>query len=368
MKIGMTADLHIDNISRTYLINGVSNRELDLDKQVNFMLETCIEKNVSYFVIAGDLFNKTSVNDYYFSRAAGYLKKFARNGIKVIVIPGNHEMNEEGLTLTNVLTELENKKIAICNKIGLFHLSGGCDLFLIPHVRRNEFKEYNLFTDFVKSKWKELLERKYLIVIGHFEPKGAVPGSEREMFAGSSRTIDTRIFNSSKVFCGHIHAPSMVTDNVCIIGSPVRFSLNECKETKRFVIYDTEKGVVESIALNCQKMRKVSIDFVTKDNVKFEEERLKQFKDVMVGISVKTSKANRARIISRDIISAFENVGAKILSYEVKTVKQEIEKDTKKYTTMTPVELFKRIAKKIAKKGRMEVVLRAGKDILEDLK
>jgi len=45
----------------------------------------------------------------------------------------------------------------------------------------------------------------------------------------------------------------------------------------------------------------------------------------MIGILVETSKANRAKIVSRDIISAFESVGAKVLSYEVKTIRQEIE-------------------------------------------
>jgi len=271
MKIGMTADWHIDNISRTYQIGCVSNRELDMFKQVDFMVKACIKRGVELFVIAGDLFNKTFVNAYYFSQAVDYLKQFTSKGIKVLIIPGNHEVSEAGWPLTNILAELGSDKIFVCDEVTTLNFSG-VDLFLIPHIRRDEFKEYDSFTDFVKEIWKGLLGKP--VVVGHFEPKGSIPGSEREMFCGSSRIINTKIFGSTNVFCGHIHTPLEMTDNVCIIGSPVRFSLKECREIKRFVIYDTKKKTTESITLNCQRMRKIHIDFVTKDSIKFEKEKL----------------------------------------------------------------------------------------------
>ena len=368
MKIGLSADWHIDNMSRTYLVKNVSNRELDMDKQVWFMLKECIKRQVKYFIIAGDLFNKTTVNGYWFNRAIKYLRSFTDAGIHVVVIPGNHEVSESGVPLTNTLRELRNDMISVYNEVGSM-FSSGASFFLIPHIRREAFKDYKSFTEFVKEKWLARVRSKHgTVVIGHFEPKGSLPGAEREMFAGTSRILDTMMFRNSVVFSGHIHTPQKV-GNMFIVGSPIRFSLGECKETKRFIIYDTEKKKGETIDLDCQRMYKIHIDFVTKDKVEFSKEKMKKYRDVIVGISVESSKENRMKIVSRDIISAFEEAGAQVISYEVKTQKEDTSK-TKKgdKLSMTPVSLFVRTTKKIVKSDdRVPGILKMGKVILEDL-
>ena len=91
MKLAITGDWHIGNSRGTYLIGDKTNREIDLEKQIDAMVEYCSEHTIPILVVAGDIFEKSYVDGYWFSKALSYLRRFTRIGIDIVVMPGNHD-------------------------------------------------------------------------------------------------------------------------------------------------------------------------------------------------------------------------------------------------------------------------------------
>lgn len=366
MKIAVSADWHIDNMKRTYLLNGLPNREIDIDKQITTMLEESVKKEVDWFVIAGDLFDKHIMSAYYFNKVVDSLRMFQVSGIKIVVIQGNHEAKEAEVPLTNAIGKLKDKLIYVYDKISLIQDAG---IILIPHIRKDEYKRYKNYTEYVKEQVDQF-EISKPIVIGHFQPTNSRPGSEQEMFSGSTRFIDCSIFKNALVICGHVHKPQEI-GRVIIPGSPVRFSLAERQEVKRFVVYDTETQNLESIPLHCQKMALIKIDLFSKNTFSIPYEQLRKYRNALVFIKITASKKNRYKIGARDIISKFEEAGAKVMSYEVHTLKEKENKlknsDTKN-TLMTPNNIFARNVNKAVKKVEdRKRILSLGKKVLGEV-
>jgi len=366
MKIAISADWHLDNMKRTYLIDGKPNREIDLDRQVDYMVKECVKREVQIFFIAGDLFNKNYVVGYYFDKAMNYLREFTARGIKVIVIPGNHELKEVGVPITNTIFQLRDKLIETWYDITLLekHVTGcNADILLIPHVRYGMFEEFESFTEYIKEGDFLELGKGKKIIIGHFQPEGAIPGSEEEMFSGSTRIINPHIFKNNLVFCGHIHKPQD-KKNIYIVGSPVRFNLAERKEEKRFIVYDTKANKVESVGLKCQKIVLIKVDLYNKNTFDLSDKdmgKLKKFKDSMIYIRVEAAKKNSHLINIELIKGIFEKINAKVFSYKMEIIKgQKIDKDKKsgRKLSMLPDRIFLRVLRKRIKdshdKARIE--------------
>ena len=366
MKEAFTGDWHIDNIRKTYLVDGTPNREIDLDEQVNTMLKECIEREVEWFVILGDLYDKHVITAYYFNKVVDILRMFTHNKIRVVVIPGNHELKESGLPITSALSKLKDEYIYVYDRISLVSQAG---IILIPHVRRNEYKNYGNYTEYVKKEISRFKISKP-IVAGHFQPTSATPGSEQEMFAGSTRFVDCSIFKNALVICSHVHKPQEI-GRIVIPGSPIRFILSERDEAKRFIVYDTENQELESIGLNCQKMALVKIDLFSKNTLSLPDDKIRKYKNMLVYIKVTTSRKNRYRISAKDVTSKFEKMGAYVMSYEVHTIKddkKEQEESDIKNVSMTPISIFSRITNKVVKKvDERKRILSKGKKALGEV-
>jgi len=377
MKIAISADWHLDNMKRTYLIDGKPNREIDLDRQVNYMVSECVKREVKIFFVAGDLFDKNYVVGYFFDKAMNYLREFTARGIKVIVIPGNHELKEVGVPITNTIFQLRDKLIETWYDVTLLekHVIGcEVDILLIPHIRYGQiFEGFESFTEYIEEEDFLELGKGRRIIIGHFQPEGTIPGSEQEMFSGSTRMINSRIFKSSLVFCGHVHKPQN-KGNVYVVGSPVRFNLAERKEEKRFIIYDAKTNKVESVELKCQKIILVKVDLYNKNVLNLSDKdtsKLKKFKNSMIYMRAEASKKNSHLINIGLIKEIFEKVNAKIVSYKMEIIKgQKIDKEkkTEGKLSMLPDKIFLRILnKKVKDKDTKVRIKRIGFKLLGEV-
>jgi DNA repair exonuclease SbcCD nuclease subunit len=364
MKIGVSGDWHTDNMGGTYLVNGTPNRELDIKKQIKFMAEKCKEKKVDLFVINGDIFSRTTTTGYYIAFVIDLIEEFTKRGIEVEILPGNHDISENGRGLMPALEKLNNKNIHITERAVIMKYND-VNIFFAPHERKENFKEFSSYTKYLLSKIKD---KKVDVIIGHYQPKKAVPGSEEGMFAGSTRFVDTRKFKSYTQLINHVHKPQIIDDNIYLIGSPVRFNMNERKETKQFIIWDSEKNVVESIPLKCQKMSKISINLVKKNTYDLDSKKIKKYKGHMIGIYIETIKSNRPVISQTEIRNAFEKIGAHIIQFKIKTIStnKEIEKFSDK--DMSPDSVFRRIIlSDIKEEKTRKNVLKIGLRVLDEL-
>ena len=370
MKVGITGDLHIDNMRGTYLtdhyVGGKPNRELDMDKQMNTMNRVCLEKKVDVFMILGDLFDRSLVSGYYYKKMLDYLWMFADSGMKIIVMDGNHDTSESGSSIVSPISRFRNENIFVIEKAGFFSKIKGLSLFLAPHEKKENFKDHKNYTSYLLSYFKPM--RKIDFIIGHFQPVGAVPGSEENMFSGSTRFVDTSVFGGVPIFCAHVHKGQELPHYTYIPGSVVRFNFGERKEKKRFLIYDVGNKV-ESIELDCQKMFSVNIDLVNKSDYSLDKNKLEKYKDCLIGVKIKTTKQNRPKISRRNIEETFDSVGAHIIQIKIKTEdkdKKSTKEDSKKKMSIERV--FSRILNKVvSSKEDIIRIKKLGMDVLKEV-
>ncbi len=342
MKVGVSADWHIDYLKGGYTKDKVSSRIIDMDKQISAMVKICKQEKVELFVIAGDLFHRYTTEGYHLVRVIDYIRMFSDSGIKVIVLPGNHDMTESSSSITQPLERLRDDGITVVNKLSLYE-----DLLVIPHERKDVFKDYKSYTDFLKARLTTTEKEDVInLIVGHFQPKWSIPGSEESMFSGSTRYVDMRIFDrfDCPVISGHVHNPQDKGKQY-VVGSPVRFDMGERNDKKRFLVTETESGKVESFELKCQRMSRLSIDLVDKNSYSLPKDKLIKYKGHIVKVLINTTKVNKPKISIQEIRRALESVGAYVTGIDTKTIQTDSDKIRGKLSisNMSPTKVFLRV-------------------------
>src|SRR3989344_5308317 len=96
MKFAHMADCHIGGWQEPRLKElGINVFEKAIDK--------CIEENVAFVLISGDLFNTSLPSIELISSVAKELRKLRDNDIEVYIIPGSHDFSPSGKTMLDVL-------------------------------------------------------------------------------------------------------------------------------------------------------------------------------------------------------------------------------------------------------------------------
>ena len=120
MKIFHTADLHLGMRFAGYpeiqdeLINA---RYETLEKLVSL----ANQENCTLFVMAGDLFDRTTLNVKDISRAARALNEF--NGELIIILPGNHDYYTQDSNLWNEFSKHAGDRVLILKNPDLYDLN-----------------------------------------------------------------------------------------------------------------------------------------------------------------------------------------------------------------------------------------------------
>jgi exonuclease SbcD len=101
--------IHIADVHLGYEQYGVRERFNDFTHAFWQVMDAAIEKQVDFVVIAGDLFNKRSIDALTLIHAIEGLKKLKERGIAVIAIEGNHDRSyyREGISWLQFLCHQE---------------------------------------------------------------------------------------------------------------------------------------------------------------------------------------------------------------------------------------------------------------------
>jgi len=363
IRYAFTGDWHSENMDRTYLVNGIPNRELDMNNQIIKMRGILVEKKIDVLVVVGDIFHKSRIDGYYYSKVVDYLRMFMKKKIKVVIMPGNHDLTESGSSITKAFGKLKDVNLIIIEKAQFTNFGGNCNFLILPHEKKEVFKEYKSYTEYVKNIIKG--HKENYIIAGHFQPLIAVPGSEENMFSGSTRYLDTSIFGDRKIFCGHVHRSQNI-GNIYIPGSIVRFDVNDSKNDKGIYLYNSEKDKVLFKKLNPQKISKVTIDFLDKE-INIDLEKVKKYSGQMLVVNVNSSQENKGKINYKEIIDVFENVGAKVISYSTKYNRLENLEKSEDRGSMSPLNVMKRMISKHIRKDNRKRIFDLGKKILGEI-
>lgn len=227
MKYLLTSDLHI---------HPHFNNNLFIDVGVHYLehIEKYCKKNdISTIFLLGDVFHISSkINIEIFIPVFEQFEKMKKKGLKLIMIPGNHEiLAENKKTILNILSPFS--EIYDCYSIPDLK-DDKVSFHMLPFKRKYDFDEYNILID----------KTKYNILLTHMDI------ANFKMSANSvSKGVEDRTFFKKYdwTFSGHYHIHQH-QDNIVYIGSPYQQNFGEAGDyNKGFVIYDSNTNTWELI-------------------------------------------------------------------------------------------------------------------------
>jgi DNA repair exonuclease SbcCD nuclease subunit len=196
------------------------------------------QRKSNILVLAGDLLHNKSV---IYSLAQSVLLDFIRENkdINFVVIDGNHDLSGKGKIVVSALKCLDSE----------------------PNIKRVQFDQVVKADDLIFIPYsinvvKHVRENSGNILISHFGLNEAV------LNCGASIVSDVSLKDLAGrykyAFLGHYHTPQdIIREDIKLyyMGSITQTDWSEKNEEKRFLIFDTETGEVESILTKGYKKR-----------------------------------------------------------------------------------------------------------------
>jgi exonuclease SbcD len=194
MKFAHLADCHIGGWREEKL------RELGI-KTFEKTIDICIERNVGFVLISGDLFNTALPQIELIKEVAGILNKLKEANIDVYMVPGSHDFSPSGKTMLDVFEESglvinvmkvnEGKLKSVEDKTGvkitgILGRRGG--------LEKNDYAELDLSEVDAESGFKIFM---FHTALEEFKPEGM------EKMEGQSVAVLPKNFNYYAG--GHVH-------------------------------------------------------------------------------------------------------------------------------------------------------------------
>ena len=244
MKIAILNDTHC----------GVRNSsEIFMDYQESFYRDVFFpylhENGISQIIHLGDYYDhRKNINfkALHHNRKI-FLEPMKEKGIKMDIIPGNHDVfhkNTNDLTSLKELLGYYTANVNIVTKPTCINYDG-LDVHLIPWINKENYNEY---TNYIKNNDG--------IVMAHLELKGFKVLKNFEQKHGMSATL---FDHYDMVLSGHYHTKSS-NKIVRYLGSQMEFTWNDAHEEKHFHILDTETKEVTPVLNPLTLFRKVYYD------------------------------------------------------------------------------------------------------------
>ncbi|MGQ4892599.1 MAG: metallophosphoesterase family protein [Candidatus Njordarchaeia archaeon] len=356
IKILHTADFHIGATYRTLKGRNIEEiRRNDIRKNLEKIIEDAQREKVDIVLISGDIFHRVNPapNDFvFFSEQIG---KLTKNGIKVIVIAGNHDKPRRRdykhhlyalvrvhapnfyfyQTIPNepLVIELKDKN----GKIGIIPIP-----YIDPRIASEIGKDYG---SLIKERIEKLLEHPnmngvdYKILMAHLIISGATIREIRTLRLNDPKIslAELKADEFDYIALGHIHQHQKIRENIWYSGSIEKLDFSEIDETKYYnIIYLGNTGVItDERELETRNMLKLEYKEL-KNSIDPVGEVVAYLKknDIPKGSLVKliVSGESRALNVLKDKLSALEDEMEKalgIVGYQIELSSSSVYGDLK---------------------------------------
>lgn len=260
MKILHTSDWHLGRRPVGGIGEYSKTRYEDYFNAAEFIVDKAIENKIDVFIIAGDLFDRSSLLPDILFRTENLLKKLKENNIEVLLIEGNHDKiytHDDSW-----ITYLENRNLVIIPKM----FKRDDEYIFEPYIKDDIYfygvPYQGVIIDEVLMELSKKInpDNKNIIIVHTGIGGNFIPGCTK------SEVID--LFKNKVVYMagGHLHTFKYYPkDNpfFFVPGCPEYWDLNEKKE-KRYIIFDTETNEHQFFE---SKKRKVSNHSLNSNNI-----------------------------------------------------------------------------------------------------
>jgi DNA repair exonuclease SbcCD nuclease subunit len=231
MKVAIASDIHFHSFKPfSTLQNGVNSRFAEIVQSFTWMVNDAKNSGCEVLLIPGDLFHtRGQMKPSVFNMVVRLIQDTADKMV-VVILPGNHDMEnyKGGETAVDTLEAL--KDVYVFRKAGTLCIRG-ITILGVPYV--HDHKEF--LNGLAKYKDTD------------FDCMMIHQGVDNFASAGMPElgvTVDSlKAFTEKPIFAGHYHLPRKV-DNVLSPGSLVQHGFGDPDEAKGYWIWDVDSGEI----------------------------------------------------------------------------------------------------------------------------
>ena len=266
MKIALLSDTH----------TGIRNSgDIFLDNAEKFYSKVFFpymkEHNIKQIVHLGDYYdNRKAINIKALNRnRKDFLEPLKALGIRMDIIPGNHDVTFKDTNTPNSLKELLGffiNEVAIIEKPTVLSYDT-LNMALVPWINKSNYEET---MDFIRNCKADILG-------GHLE----LSGFDMSRGLKNEHGMDPSPFKRfDMVFSGHYHTKSSI-DNIHYLGSQLEFFWSDANDKKHFHVLDTETRELSAIHNPHTLFKKIVYN-----DEKYEYNSVQNLKDKFVKVVV----------------------------------------------------------------------------------
>jgi DNA repair exonuclease SbcCD nuclease subunit len=293
MKIVAFSDVHahsFKDFSRNLLVkwNGNAGRYEEVSEQdsatsmnsrlfnilsgLSDIKDYCKEHNITTCLMAGDLFHsRGSVETVTFNGVYHVFEAFHSEGIRVIMLSGNHDQFDSSAIPENSLYSFNSICDVIDNPqvVELVDEETGevIELCCLPYSKHKTMLK-DFLDDYIKNSNKSIQR----ILMAHLGLSGSLIGSGSYVISDEWNIHDLHENKFKYTVLGHYHKPQFLTEGCFYCGSILQNNFNDEGDLHGFMVLDTNRRYdVEQVPLNYP-------EFITlnKDNLcNYDSEYLK---------------------------------------------------------------------------------------------
>lgn len=252
MKFVHVGDLHLGKVIHQYSL-------LDIQRELLFeLLSFMDQEDIRVLVIAGDVYDRFIPSQDAVNLLDDFLSTaLLKYHIHVLMISGNHD-SADRMNFASSLLSSTGLYIETYLKEKMEYVEiDDVRFYLLPYVKPSQVRmlyhieELKSYQEAIKLYMShQTIDKNYKnILVTHQFVGGRSLTSESELplSVGGSEIIDASLFDDfDYVALGHLHAPQKVSrETVRYSGSLMRYSFDEVKQKKSFVVVDTEDMSIE---------------------------------------------------------------------------------------------------------------------------
>lgn len=259
-KLLVTADLHLSNqLPHARLqADGLTDRFNDQLEAMEWMVDLARTHRVDAVVIAGDLYDRRTIDALTLRHSLIALKRF--DPIGVLIVPGNHETHAEGSEryLPEFFTEAGHDHISFFGFEDVVEPVPWLALHSLPYASSHRSAQ---MLEAIQARVAEDPKRRHFL-FAHVAVHGAKVGTW-----ASDVGLDPAVMEQGfeRVFLGHYHAPQTVSAKCECIGAPWQLTFGEEENKGRVLLLEVfedprRKSSLEPLAIDAPRFHTVRED------------------------------------------------------------------------------------------------------------
>lgn len=335
VKLIHIADIHLgmENYGRVDKKTGLHSRLTDFLKCLDYCVDYALEKQVDFFLFAGDAFKTRDPSPTYQREFAKRIKKIASNGINTILVIGNHDLPNafKKADTLEIYKTLGVENVYVSRKPEVFNFYRNenkwefrdenladkkkIQIATLPWIPKSDFLQNEEYKGKTISEAYEMMSRETIsfidnikekvspknpaVLIAHGTVAGASFGGEQKTYIGTDILLPLNVMGSKPfnyVALGHLHKYQVLSKNPLVIysGSIERVDFGEEKEEKGFVEInideETQKTDYKFIETPSRKFLTIKVEIKESDleptKKIIEEIKKYDLKDTVVKVKI----------------------------------------------------------------------------------